>query len=84
MVAASLTNGDHVHDLVEAAVAGERDPVPEHLPAGGLYGSNPSVGGEMPLAREATYVTDDADDLGRQDRPDTEDLGEGGARGFDL
>ncbi len=26
-IAASLADGDHVHDLVEAAVPGEREPV---------------------------------------------------------
>ena len=32
-IAAGLADRDHVHDLVEPAVPGEREPVPDHLPA---------------------------------------------------
>jgi hypothetical protein len=39
--AAGLADGNHVQHLVEVAVAGERDPMPDHLSAGGLDGGDP-------------------------------------------
>jgi hypothetical protein len=83
-IAASLADRDHVHDLVEAAVAGEREPVPDHLPAGGLDGSHARVGGEVRFARKPSHVAHHADDLRGQDGTHAEDLGEGGARGLHL
>jgi hypothetical protein len=44
-IATSLADGDHVQHLVEPAVSGERDPVPDDLAAGGFDGGNPGVGG---------------------------------------
>jgi hypothetical protein len=63
-----------VHDLVEAAVAGERNPVSDDLPAGSLDGGDPYVGGEVRFAREPSDVAHDPDQLRRQDRADAEDL----------
>lgn len=83
-IAASLADGGHVHDLVEAAIAGEREPVADHLTTGGLDRGDPGVGGEVSLTRKPGHVAHDADDLGRQDRPHAEDLGERGARSLYL
>src|SRR5215216_3352726 len=77
-IAASLADRDHVQHLVEAAVPGQREPVPDHLPAGGLDGSQARVGGEVRPTRKPSHVAHDADDLRGQDRSHAEDLGEGG------
>jgi hypothetical protein len=44
-IASGLADGDHVHDLVEATVARQRDLVPEHLAARGFDGSDASSEG---------------------------------------
>ena len=56
MVSASLANRDHMQHLVEAAIAGEREPVPDHLAAGSFNGCHTCVGSEVSLAREARNV----------------------------
>src|SRR5215203_91436 len=84
VIAASLADSDHVHDLVESAVAGKREPVPDHLSAGSFNWRHACVGSEVSLAREARNVADYCYYLRCQDRPDTEDLGERGAGGLHL
>src|SRR3712207_3047267 len=70
--------------MVETAVAGQREPVPDHLSAGDLHGGDSGVGGEVALGREPSDVPNQGDDLRGQDRTYAEDVGEGGARGLHL
>src|SRR5215217_5317392 len=83
-IAASLADSDHVHDLVEAAVPGKRELVPDHLAAGSFDRRHACIGSEVSLAREARNVADYSQDLRCQDRPHTENLGEHGAGGLHL
>jgi hypothetical protein len=83
-IAASLADGDHVHDLVEAAVPGKREFVPDHLAAGSFDRRHACIRSEVSLAREARNVADYSQDLRCQDRPYTENLGEHGAGGLHL
>jgi hypothetical protein len=83
-IAASLADGDHVHDLVEAALPGKRESVPDHLAAGSFNWRHACVGSEVSLARKARDVADHSHDLRCQDRPDAEDLGERGTGGLHL
>src|SRR5215218_9180084 len=83
-VAASLADGDHVHDLVEAAVPGKRESVSDHLAAGSLDWCHTCVGSEVSLAWEARNVADYSHDFRCQDRPNAENLGEHGAGDLHL
>src|SRR5918997_5950261 len=81
---ADLVYGDHVQSVVEPAVAGQRESVTHHLPAGDLHGGDPGVGGEVALGRKPSDVPDQGDDLRGQYGAYAEDVSEGGARGLHL
>src|SRR3712207_1989191 len=83
-IAASLADRNHVHDLVETAVAGKREPVPDYLAAGSFNWRHACIGSEVSLAREARNVADYSHNLRCQDWADAENLGEHGAGGLHL
>src|SRR5215213_8734037 len=70
-----LRGGDHVQGVVEVSVAGQREPMAHHLPAGGLKRRRSGVRGEMGFGREAPHVAYSPDDPGGQDGSYAEDLG---------
>src|SRR5215218_1443605 len=71
-IAASLADSDHMHDLVETAVAGKREPVADHLATGSFDRRHACIRSEVvSLAREARDIADYSQDLRCQDRPQT-------------
>jgi len=55
--------------MVQLAITGPGQPVPDDLAAGGLQGGGAGVGGEMVLAREPTDVADLAEEVAASTGP---------------
>jgi hypothetical protein len=75
---ADLHHRHHVQGVVEPAVTSPRQPMANHLAAGGLQRRGAGVGGEVVLAREPTDVTDLTEEPGGQHRPDPKQLHQAG------
>jgi hypothetical protein len=62
--------------MVEAAVAGSGEPVPDLITGGGVDGGAAVVGGEVVPAREPGDVTDFGQDAPGDEGADTVELGQ--------
>ena len=69
----------HVDRLVHPPVAGPVEPVPLSLSGGGRDGRGAVQGGEVPVGGDAVDVADLADDPGRDQLADADELDEAGA-----
>jgi len=75
--------GDVEH-VVEAAVAGAGQPVPDMLAGGGVDGGGAGPGGEPVAVGETGHIVDIGEDPGGAGRADPEDLQQCAAAGDDV
>jgi hypothetical protein len=78
-----LGDGHHVQRVVDAAISGPRQPVPDLLAGGGVDGCGAVVGGELILRREPVDGLDLGQDAAGDHGADAVEGGQVRASGFD-